>query len=121
MGSEPAILAVAPLPHNWTAGTPTVSELLDVPRCKRTTLSSYSGMDRAEISSYCTAKQALGDEWQIGRYNMDSTQAASSIPIVADEPTWLLLYTSFNASTAVSFRLEIELEFDVNFFDLTSI
>ena len=78
-------------------------------------------MDRAEISSFCTAKQALGDEWQITRYNMDATQAASTTPLAADEPAWIVLYTSFNALTAVSFRLEIELEFDVNFFDLDSV
>ena len=121
VGSEPAILAVAPLPHNWTTGSPTVAEILDQPKCKRTTLSSYTGMDRAEVSAYCTAAEVLGDEFQISKYNMDAGQAASTTPLVADEPTWMILFTSFNASTAVSFRIEIELEFDVKFFDLTSI
>lgn len=121
VGSEPAILAVAPLPHDWTMGSPTVAEILDLPKCKRTTLSSYTGMDRAEISSYSTVAEVLGDEWQVARYNMDVTQAISSTPLVANEPAWTVLFTSFNATTSVSYRLEIELEFDVKFFDLSSV
>ena len=120
IGSEPAILAVAPLPHDWTTGSPTLTELLDHPKAKRATLSSYSGMDRAEGTSYCTAHEVLGDEFQTVRYTMDSTQAASTTPLVASEPAWIVAFSSFNALTAVSFRLEVELEFDVKFFDLNS-
>ena len=86
VGSEPAILAVAPLPYDWTTGSPTLSELLDQPKAKRVTLSSYTGMDRAEVTSYCTAREVLGDEFQAAKYNMDSTQAASTTPLVANEP-----------------------------------
>ena len=120
VGSEPAILAVAPLPYDWTAGSPTVAEVLDQPKCKRTTLSSYTGMDRAEVTSYCTSAEVLGDDWQSAKYNMDATQAANTTPLVANEPAWIVLFTSFNALTAVSFRIEVELEFDVKFFDLDS-
>ena len=83
-------------------------------------MSSYTGMDRAEVTSYCTSAEVLGDNWQITKYNMDVAQAVSTTPLVANEPAWLVLFTSFNALTAVSFRIEVELEFDVKFFDLDS-
>ncbi len=120
MGSEPVILAVAPLPHSWTAGSPTVSELVDVPLAKRKTASAYTGMDKVTISHSLTAAQALGNELVSSKYVMDATQAASSTPLFPDEPAWIVGISSFNALTTVSYRLEVELEFDVDFFSLDS-
>jgi len=77
-------------------------------------------MDRADLTSYCTAREVLGDEFQASKYNMDQTQAALSTPLVLGEPAWIVAFSAFNALNAVSFRLEVELEFDAKFFDLTS-
>ena len=121
IGSEPVILAIAPLPHDWTSGSPTLAELLDHPACKRITLSAYTGMDRGVVSSYTTASKVLGDEFQTGRYNVDATQAASTTPMFANEPAWVVVCSAFNALTSISFRLEVEFEYEYKFFNLNSI
>lgn len=120
MGAEPLILACAPLPANWNVGTPTLGEILDVPRCVRKTTGGSGGVDKVQIVNSALAKDILGAEYQTSRYQMDSTQAAGTTPLVASEPAWNVVVTSFNASTAISFRLEVEFDWEVDFYDLDS-
>ena len=120
MGSEPLILACAPLPANWNVGSPTLGEILDVPRCVRKNTGGNGGVDKVQIVNSAFAKDILGAEYQTSRYQMDSTQAASTTPLVATEPAWNVVISSFNASTAISFRLEVEFEWEVDFYDLDS-
>lgn len=120
MGSEPLILACAPLPFNWNTGSPTLSEILDVPRCVRKTTGASGGIDKIEIVNSAFAKDILGSEYQTAKYQMDSSQAASGSPLVTTEPTWQVAVSTFNASTTFSFRLEIEFEWQVDFYDLDS-
>lgn len=119
--SEPIILAVVPLPYNWIAGSPTLSEILDDPGVVRATCGSNSGMDRVSITSFTTTKAVTGKAYQASRYQMDATQAASSTPLVSDEPVWYVAMSAFNALSAISYRLEVELEFNVEFYNLTSV
>jgi len=120
MGSEPVILACAALPHNWTAGSPTMSELLDHPTSVRTVVSAYSGMDRAQITNHASAKEILGKDYQVAKYQVDFGQATSIIPINAVEPCWTVLISAFNALTAISFRMEVEIDWNVEFYNLDS-
>lgn len=120
MGSEPLIIACAPLPANWHSGSPTLGEILDVPKCVRKTTGSNGGVDRVTLVNSAFAKDILGAEYQTARYQMDSTQAASASPIVSTEPAWQVAVSSFNASTAISFRLEVEIEWQADFYDLDS-
>lgn len=120
MGSEPLIVAVAPLPFGWVSSTPTLAELLDVPRCVKTTVGGSTGMDKAQISSTAAAKQVLGNDVAALRYQQDQAQAASSTPIFNEEPCWTVGVSAFNASTAISFRVEVELEYNVEYFNLDS-
>ena len=120
MSSEPLILAVAPLPADWNTGSPTLGEILDVPRCVRKTTGGSGGMDKVVITNSAYAKDLLGAEYVTARYQMDSTQAASSTPIISNEPTWNVVVSSFNAATAISYRLEVELEWLADFYDLDS-
>ena len=78
-------------------------------------------MDRVAITSFFTSREVLGKDYQAAKYVMDSTQAASSTPINSDEPTWVVCLSAFNALTAISYRLEVELEYNTEFFNLTSI
>ena len=120
MGSEPLILAAAPLPFSWYSGTPTLSELLDQPRSIRESCGASTGKDSVSLSSSHSAKSVLGKEFNIAAYQMTATQAASTIPISTDEPVWTVGVSAFNALTSVSFRLEVELEFSTEFYSLTS-
>ena len=119
--SEPIILVVCPLPYNWVSGSPTLSEMLDDPGMKRVTVGSNSGMDRVSLTSFTTTKAVCGKSFQAGKYQMDATQAASSTPILSDEPVWYVAISSFNALSAVSYRLEVELQYNVEFYNLTSV
>lgn len=119
-GSEPLILAVAPLPYGWVGSTPTVGELLDNPRCVRATIGSNSGMDKVEIVNTATAKQLLGSDLAALRYQQDQAQASSSTPVFNEEPCWTAVCTSFNGLSTVSFRIEVEIEYNVQFFNLDS-
>lgn len=120
MGTEPLILAVAPLPYSWISGSPTLSEILDQPRCVRKSCGASTGKDTASLSSAHSVKSLLGKEFNIASYQMTATQAASSTPLSSDEPVWVVAVSAFNALYAVSFRLEIELEFSSEFYSLTS-
>lgn len=120
MGSEPVILACAALPHSWTAGSPTLSELLDHPTSVRTIVSAYSGMDRGQIVNHASSREILGKDFQIARYQQDYTQATSTTPLVASEPAWVVALSAFNALTSVSFRMEIEIDWNVEFYNLDS-
>jgi len=120
MSSEPLIIAVAPLPYNWASLSPTLTEILDAPRCVRKNTGGNGGQDRAVLVNAITSAQALGHDYQIARYQMDSTQAASTTPIVSTEPCWTLAMSSFNALTSVSYRAEIEFEWHVEFYNLDS-
>jgi hypothetical protein len=119
-GSEPIILASTVLPHDWTAGSPTLTEMLDTPKCQRASIGSSSGMDRAVIVNQCSAREVLGKDYQIAKYQMDPTQAVSTTPLYTKEPAWVVAVSAFNASTAVSYRLEIEIDWAVEFYNLDS-
>jgi hypothetical protein len=121
MQAEPIVFAIAPLPYDWSSGSPTTTELLDVPRCVKATVSGVGGMDRAQITNAITSKQALGEAWQVARYQMNAAQAANTTPLSSEEPTWHLYVTSFNSSTGVGYRIEVELEYDVEFYNLNSV
>lgn len=121
MSSEPILLAVAPLPYSWISGSPTLAEILDTPRCVRATVGGNSGMDKVSISNFASSREVLGKDYQASRYVMDATQAASSTPLNPDEPCWVVCLSAFNASTAISYRLEVELEYNTEFFNLTSV
>ena len=120
MGAEPLIFAVAPLPHSWVASTPTLGEILDAPRCVRTTVGGSTGMDKAEISNAITAKALLGSDSAVVRYQQTQAQASSSTPTFPDEPCWTVALSAFNAVTAISFGFEVELTFNVEYFNLDS-
>lgn len=121
VGSEPIMACIAPLPYDWVSGSPTLSEITDTPRSVRGTTGGNSGMDRLVLNNTSTAREALGKEYQITKYQMDSTQAVSTTPLVSSEPCWVVALSAFNASTAISYRLEIELEWNVEFYNLTSV
>ena len=119
--SEPIILAVCPLPYNWVSGSPTLSEILDDPGVKRVTVGSNSGMDRVSLTHFTTTKAVCGKSYQAAKYQMNASQAASSTPLFSDEPVWVVVISSFNALSAVSYRLEVELQFNTEFYNLTSV
>ena len=121
VGSEPIMACIAPLPHDWVGGSPTLSEIIDTPRSVRGTTGGNSGIDRLVLNNACTAREALGKDYQVARYQMDATQAVSTTPLVSSEPCWVVALSAFNASTAISYRLEIELEWNVEFYNLTSV
>jgi len=119
--SEPIILAVCPLPYNWVSGSPTLSEIMDDPGVVRTVVGANTGKDTGSITSFTTTKAVCGKAYQAARYQMDATQAASSTPLIPDEPVWYVAMSAFNALSAISYRLEVELEFNAEFFNLTSV
>ena len=119
--SEPIILAVCPLPYNWVSGSPTLSEIMDDPGVVRTVVGANTGKDTGSISSFTTTKALSGKAYQAAKYQMDSSQAASSTPLYQDEPVWYVALSAFNALSAISYRLEVELEFNAEFYNLTSI
>ena len=119
-GSEPIILAAAPLPYSWASGSPTLSELLDQPRAIRKSCGASTGKDSVSLSSSHSVKSLLGKEFNIAAYQITATQAASSTPISTDEPIWVVGVSAFNALTSISFRMEVELEFSTEFYSLTS-
>lgn len=120
MGTEPIILACAILPSSWTASTPTLSELLDRPGCVRKTVGPTSGMSNASISASTSAKAVLGKDFLLARFAQNIAQASSSTPIDPDEPVWTVAVSAFNALTAISYRLEVELEYGTEFYSLDS-
>ena len=95
--------------------------MLDDPGMKRVTVGSNSGMDRVSLTSFTTTKAVCGKSFQAAKYQMDATQAASSTPILSDEPVWYVAISSFNALSAVSYRLEVELQYNAEFYNLTSV
>jgi len=121
MSSEPILVAIAPLPYGWTAASPTMGEILDHPRCVRTTAGANTGQDRVALSHRITSREVLGKDYQATRYVMDATQAASSTPLNPEEPVWVVALSAFNSLTAISYRLEVELEFNAEFFNLSSV
>ena len=120
VGSEPIVLACAPLPYSWVTGSPTLAEILDQPSCVRTTVGSSSGQDKGLIVNASTAKKVLGKEYQLAKYQMDITQATTTTPISSSEPVWTVAVSSFNGLTAVSFRMEVEIDWNVEFYNLDS-
>lgn len=120
MGAEPLILAVSPLPASWIGSTPTLSELLDQPKAVRKTCGSSTAQDKCVVVTNASAKEVLGKDYILSRYEMSQAQAASSTPLFPDETVWTVAVSAFNALTAVSFRLEIEMEYDVEFYELDS-
>jgi hypothetical protein len=77
-------------------------------------------MDRVTIVNSCTAREVLGKDYQVSRYQMDPTQAVATTPLQAKEPAWVVAVSAFNASTSISYRLEIEMDWAVEFYDLDS-
>ena len=120
VGSEPLILACAPLPYSWVSGSPTLAEILDQPSCVRTTIGSSSGQDKGVVVNSASARKVLGKDYQLAKYQMDITQATSITPISSAEPVWVVAVSSFNGLTAVSFRMEVEVDWNVEFYNLDS-
>ena len=63
VGSEPLILACAPLPYSWVTGSPTLAEILDQPSCIRATVGSSSGQDKGIVVNHTSARRVLGKEF----------------------------------------------------------
>jgi hypothetical protein len=120
MGSEPIEMVVNALPHNWSSGTPSVAELLDKPGSRRALVSGAGGMDRASVTKSISSKSALGSNAYLSDYDFDETQANSATPIQADEPAWVFALTALNSASNISYRLEVVIEYDFEFYDQTS-
>ena len=86
----------------------------------RTTAGSSTGQDRAAIVNHATSKQVLGKDHQAARYQMDYAQATSGTPVFLGSPAWTVLVSSFNSLTAISYRLEVEMYWNVEFCNLES-
>jgi len=121
MGAEPLILAVAQIPFQFFSSTPTLTELMDQPSCVKTTISGVGGMDKGSVTSVASTKQVLGSAVQGAQFYINQAQAASSTPIDGNEPIWGWAISSFNGTTQISARVEVELEYDCHFFELNSI
>lgn len=119
-GTEPIILAVAPMPYDFATSTPTVAEILDHPKVVRTTVGPNTGVSNGKIVNAVTVASVLGKEFVSSRYEITQAQAASTTPIEASEPAWIMLVSAFNGLTQVSYRLEIEKEYDVEWYSLDS-
>ena len=119
-GTEPLILAVAPMPYDFATSTPTVAELLDHPKVARRAVGPNSGDSNGVVSLSTTVAAVLGKEFVSSRYEMTQAQSVSTTPIEASEPAWIILVSAFNGLTQVSYRLEIEKEYDVEYYSLDS-
>jgi hypothetical protein len=120
-GSEPIELVLTTLPYNWTAATPTLAEMVEKSGAKRVIVSGAGGMDRATVSKTVSARQILGHDYASVRYDFDITQANSTTPILSDEPVWMVGVSSLNSMTSVSYRLEVIVEYDYEFYDQDSV
>jgi len=121
LGTEPLLAAIAPLPYDWPAGSPTMSELIDCPRSTKKTTGGNQGSDKTILTRAISSREVLGKAYQIARYQMNAAQAASTTPIFPNEPSWIVGISSFNSSTAISYRMEVEFEWHVDFYNLDSI
>ena len=81
-GTEPIILAVAPMPYDFATSTPTVAELLDHPRVARTAVGPNSGTSNGVVSNAVTVASVLGKEFVSSRYEITQAQSVSATPIV---------------------------------------
>lgn len=119
-GAEPLILASAALPYNWIVGSPTLTELLDHPTSVRQTVGASSGQDSRAITNAATAREVLGKDYQIVKYQMDIGQATTTTPIYVAEPAWVVAVSAFNSLSTISFRMEVEIDWNVEFYNLDS-
>lgn len=119
-GAEPLIIASASLPFNWISGSPTLTEVLDHPTCVRQTVGASSGQDSRSIINAAIAREVLGKDYQIAKYQMDFGQATSTTPIYVAEPAWIVAVSAFNALSTISFRMEVEIDWNVEFYNLDS-
>ena len=121
MSSEPIMASIAPLPYDWISGSPTLSEILDAPRAVRASTGGNSGVDKLTLTNAATVREVLGKGYQAVKYQMDAAQAVNTTPLSTEEPVWVVGLSAYNASTAISYRLEIEYEWNVEFYNLTSV
>ncbi len=119
-GSEPIILAIAQVPYDWTSGSPTLSELLDQPFARKTIVGSSTGKDTAQLTVSTTVAKALGNEFQASKYIMNAATASSGVSD-NDQPVYITALSAFNALSAISCRIEYEVEWHVTFFSLDSV
>jgi hypothetical protein len=120
VAAEPIIVACAAMPATFLSGSPTLSEVVDHPTCRRAICGASTGQDKAQVVNAASAREVLGQDYQIARYQMDYTQATSSTPIVSSEPVWVMWISSFNSLNAYSCRIEIEIDWNVEFYNLDS-
>ena len=119
-GTEPTILAVAPMPYTFAVSTPTVAELLDHPKVSRTVIGPSSGVSNGTVTNATTVAAVLGKEFVSSKFVIDQAQSVNTTPLDPNEPAWIILVSAFNGLAQVSYRLEIEKEYDVEFYSLDS-
>ena len=119
-GTEPIILAVAPMPYDFASSTPTVAEILDHPKVARTAIGPNSGASNGVVTCATTVAAVLGKEFVSSRYEITQAQSVNTTPIEASEPAWIIMVSAFNGLTQISYRLEIEKEYDVEWYSLDS-
>jgi hypothetical protein len=120
VGSEPLLGLTAIAPYNTTTGGSSVTELVDKPHTVHKIASGVTGMDRVSWTNSVSSRTVLGKDAYLSDFDFDYTQATNSSPIQADEPGWLVVISNFNGAGNVSYRLEVVLEWDVEFFDTTT-
>jgi hypothetical protein len=117
-GSEPIELVVGTMPFDWVSGSPTIAELVGKVGTKRQVVSIAGGMDRCAITKSVSSKSLLGHEYMLADFDFSYSQAISSTPIDSQEPVWYVACTALNSSTPVSYRIELVVTSDIEFFDL---
>jgi hypothetical protein len=117
-GSEPIELVVGTMPYNWVTGSPTIAELIGKVGTKRQIVSIAGGMDRCSITKSVSSKSLLGHEYMLADFDFNYGQAISGTPIDIEEPVWTIPLTALNSTTAISYRLEVVVTSDLEFYDL---
>lgn len=116
--SEPIELVVGTMPFNWVSGSPTISELIGKVGTRRQIASAAGGLDRCSITRGIASKTVLGHEYMLADYDFSLAQASSFTPIDAEEPVWTFTATALNSAAQIDYRLEVVINYDIEFFDL---
>jgi hypothetical protein len=93
---------------------------VDKPHTVHKIVSGVGGIDKVTLVNSISSRQVLGKDAYLTDFDFDWTQAQSTTPIQADEPAWFVVIDTFNGSGNISYRAEIILEYDFEFFDSTT-
>ncbi len=120
LAAAPVEAVTAVLPFNEISGY-SLEQAVERPGSVRRIVSGAGGIDQATFKKTIVAEDAFGNPYLDRDFWIDSSQAASTVPLDSREPCLVVLVQGMATAASVTYNIETKATYHVQFFDLRTV